>query len=125
LIIHSVRFWAILLAAFFGAAPPALAQASPPPHGLPQIRSYDLSTRVVHSFETVSGHVVTSPNVGYVEARITNYAVAMKQESPGHFSLSYKVPWIPFWLHRGYTLQIIARSFDGVEVKEIIPIQFR
>jgi hypothetical protein len=116
----------MLLTALFGVGSIALAQTvTPPPHGMPAIRSYQLSERVVHSFDTVRGHVETSPNVGYVEARITNYAVAMTRDGVGRFSLSYKVPWIPFWLHRAYTLQIVARSVDGVEVKEYIPIQLR
>jgi len=119
-----VRFWSTLLAALFGAASAALAEP-PPPHGMPQIHSYEISERVVRSFDTVRGRVETSANVGYVEVRITNYAVAMTREGVGHFTLAYRVPWIPFWLHRGYTLQIIARSVDGVEVKENVPIQLR
>jgi len=116
----------MLLAALFGAGSIALAQtATPPPHGMPAIRSYELSERIVHSFDTVRGHVETSPNVGYVEARITNYAVPLTREGVGRFSLAYKVPWIPFWLHRTYTLQIVARSVDGFEVKASIPIQLR
>jgi hypothetical protein len=115
----------MLLAALFGAGSVAFAQATPPRHGMPAIHTYDISERVIHSFDTVRGHVETSENVGYVEARITNYALPMTRDGVGRFSLAYKVPWIPFWLHRSYTLQIIARSVDGVEVKANIPIQLR
>ena len=65
-------------------------------------------------------------NVGYVEARIQNYNLAMHADGPGHFSLAYTVPWwLPPWLRRSYTLQIVARSVDGVEAVHPIGIRVR
>lgn len=99
---------------------------TPPPHGLPVIKSCTIETTDIRAGQTISGSVETSDNVGYVEARIDYRNAPMKQTSPGHFVLSYKVPWyLPPWLRHGYTLQIVARSVDGVETRRDIPISIR
>jgi hypothetical protein len=98
--------------------------ATPPPHGYPQIRDIAISSTDIKAGSRVRGNVVTSPNVGYVEARIANYNLAMHADGEGRFSLAYTVPWwLPPWLRHGYTLQIIARSVDGVEVVRPIGIR--
>lgn len=100
--------------------------ATPPPHGYPQIRGVQISTTDLHAGGRVSGSVETSGNVGYVEARIANYNVALHPNGPGRFSLAYTVPWwLPPWLRKAYTLQIIARSVDGVEAVHPIGISVR
>jgi hypothetical protein len=97
--------------------------ATPPPHGYPAIRSFAISTTVIHPGRAVSGSVETSDNVHYVEARVEYRALAMHEDGPGRFSLTYTVPWwLPPWVRHGYTLQIIARSVDGVETSRAIPI---
>lgn len=96
---------------------------TPPPHGYPAIKSVAISTTDVHPGRSVHGAVETSDNVHYVEARIEYRAVALHEDGPGKFSITYKVPWwLPPWLRHGYTLQIIARSIDGVETAREIPI---
>jgi hypothetical protein len=108
------------------AAPYQHLGSTPPPHGLPAIKSYHIASTDIHAGETISGSVETSDNVGYVEARIDYRNAPLRRTSPGHFALSYKVPWfLPPWLRHGYTLQIIARSIDGVETKREIPITIR
>ena len=103
-----------------------IATVAAPAHGVPVIRTYTISARDIRAGSTVSGHVETSENVNYVEARIENQNRAMTHDAPGKFSLSYTVPWwLPPWLRKEYTLQIIARSIDGVETKEYIPIRIR
>ena len=102
------------------------AGPTPPPHGYPQIETVSLSATTVRAGSRVYGNVVTSANVGYVEARIENYNIAMHADAPGHFSLAYTVPWwLPPWLRHAYTLQIIARSIDGVEAIRPIGIRVR
>ncbi|MEA2786019.1 MAG: hypothetical protein QOF71_2123 [Candidatus Eremiobacteraeota bacterium] len=99
---------------------------TPPPHGYPEIKSFTISTTQIHPGRPVRGDVVTSENVHYVEARVDYREVPMREEAPGKFTLSYTVPWwLPPWLRRGYTLQIIARSVDGVEISRTIPITVR
>ncbi len=100
--------------------------ASPVPvHGLPKILAIDLpADRDFHAGQTIRGTVTTSTNVGYVEARVQYRNSPMHQDGPGKFSLAYTIPWwLPPWLRHGWTLQIIARSIDGVEVKEYFPIR--
>lgn len=112
---------ALLLA--LAASPYQHLGPTPPPHGLPAIKSCTIASTDIRAGQTISGSVETSANVGYVEARIDYRNAPMKQTAPGHFVLSYKVPWfLPPWLRHGYTLQIIARSVDGVETKREIPI---
>ena len=96
---------------------------TPPPHGYPAITSVSIASTEIHAGRPVHGDVQTSANVRYVEARIDYRSVAMHEDAPGKFSLTYTVPWwLPPWLRHGYTLQIIARSVDGVETARAIPI---
>jgi len=101
--------------------------ATPPPHGLPQIKTFEISTTDIRPGRAVHGSVETTDNVHYVEARVEYRNVAMHEDAPGKFSITYTVPWwIPPWLrHRGYTLQIIARSVDGVEAVRAVPVNLR
>ena len=123
----------LALAAFlaFQSAPVAATTylhvgPTPPPHGLPEITGVTLSTTAVRAGRPVHGAVETSENVHYVEARIEFRALPMHEDAPGKFSLSYTVPWwLPPWLRHGYTLQIIARSVDGVEAVREIPVTVR
>jgi hypothetical protein len=96
-----------------------------PIHGLPEIISIDLpADRDFHAGQTIRGSVVTSTNVGYVEARVNYRNTPLHRDGLGKFSLVYTIPWwLPPWLRHGWTLQIIARSIDGVEVKEYFPIR--
>jgi hypothetical protein len=97
--------------------------ATPPPSGFPVIKSVSISTTTIRAGRPVNGYVETSENVKYVEARIDYRAVPLHEDAPGRFSLSYTVPWwLPPWLRHGYTLEIIARSVDGVEAVRGIPI---
>jgi len=97
--------------------------ATPPPSGFPVIKSLSISTTDIRVGQPVHGTVETSLNVQYVEARIDFRNVPLHQDAPGRFSLNYTVPWwLPPWLRRRYTLQVIARSVDGVELVRGIPI---
>ncbi len=100
--------------------------ASPIPiHGQPRILSIEIpANRDFHAGQTVRGSVLTSTNVGYVEARVQYRNVPLHPDGLGKFSLVYTIPWwLPPWLRHQWTLQIIARSVDGVEVKEYFPIR--
>jgi len=97
---------------------------TPPPHGLPEIKSYTISSTDIHAGDTVSGTVVTSDNVVNVDAKVNYRYVKLAHPAPGRFTLSYTVPWwLPPWLRHGYTLDLIARSEDGVEAWLAIPIR--
>ena len=83
-----------------------------------------ISTTDIRAGRPVSGRVETSPNVNYVEARIDYRNAPMHHDGEGKFSLTYTVPWwLPPWLRHEYTLQIIARSVDGVETVRPIAVR--
>jgi hypothetical protein len=112
-----------------GTATATFAEPEPRPspvpiHGMPKILAISMpADRNFHAGQTIRGTVETSPNVGYVEARIQYRNQALHRDGMGKFSLAYTIPWyLPPWLRHAWTLQIIARSIDGVEVKEYFPI---
>lgn len=122
----------LALALALGNGPPVAADTlrhvgpTPPPHGYPEIKSLTLSSTEIHPGRPVHGTVETSANVHYVEARIDYRNVPLHEDAPGRFSLNYTVPrFLPPWLRHGYTLQIVARSIDGVEVWRGIPVTVR
>jgi hypothetical protein len=110
----------------FASSPVCAVRAVRHPHGEPKILSVSLSRMDVAPGQSVTARVATTPNVGYVEARVENYNQALKRQSTGKFALSYTVPLYlapMVWLKHAWTLQIIARSVDGVEVRKNIPIR--
>jgi hypothetical protein len=122
----ALAVFALAALATAAAEPASNVEAAGPAHGVPVITSVWISTRDIRAGQTVSGRVQTTDNVGYVEARIEYRNLALHHDGPGKFSLSYTVPWwLPFWLRHQWTLQIIARSVDGVETKEEMPIRVR
>ncbi len=117
---------ALSLAVWRGSFAESAPQPSPLPiHGMPKILAITMpATRDFYAGQTIRGSVQTSTNVGYVEARIQYRNQALHRDGIGKFSLAYTIPWwLPPWLRHAWTLQIIARSIDGVEVKEYFPIR--
>jgi hypothetical protein len=96
-----------------------------PPDAAPQILAMHIDHTTVHGGDTVSGSVVTSSNVASVEARIGFYSIPVPKISIGRFAVNYVVPYLPFFLHRRYTMQVIARNAAGVAVVRTIPIRVR
>jgi len=47
--------------------------------------------------------------------RIGGYSVPMVKNAPGHFSLSYTVPYYPWFVRGGITIVMIARNVQGVQ----------
>jgi hypothetical protein len=105
------------------AALPGVIKESP--GAPPRILAMSLSTPVAHGGDVVSGFVETSSNVASVEARIAGYSSVMRKIGVGKFVLSYKVPNLPFFLHRTYTIQVIARNTRGESVTSSLPITIR
>jgi hypothetical protein len=95
------------------------------PDAPPRILSMSLSTPVVRGGDVVSGFVETTSNVASVEARIGGYSSNMQKVGVGKFTLTYRVPKLPFFLHRTYNVEIIARNTRGDEVRSSVPITIR
>jgi hypothetical protein len=96
-----------------------------PENARPRIIALSLSTPVVHGGDVVSGFVETSSNVASVEARIGGYSSSMRKIGVGKFVLTYRVPRLPFFLHRTYTIEVIARNTRGDSVSSAVPITIR
>jgi cytoskeletal protein RodZ len=96
-----------------------------PPDAPPRILSMSLSTPVAHGGQVVSGTVETTSNVASVEARIGGYSTAMQKVGVGKFVMSYTVPHLPFFLHRTYNIEVIARNTKGEAVRSSVPITIR
>jgi hypothetical protein len=103
----------------------AVAPLSEPAEAPPQILSMSLSTPVARGGDVVSGTVETSSNVASVEARIAGYSSPMQKVGVGKFALSYRVPKLPFFLHKTYMIQVIARNTRGQAVSTAVPITIR
>jgi hypothetical protein len=91
----------------------------------PRILSMSISTPVAHGGQVVSGTVQTTSNVASVEARIGGYSSVMQKVGVGKFVMSYKVPHLPFFLHRTYNIEVIARNSKGEAVRSSVPITIR
>ena len=95
------------------------------PNSKPQIIAVSISSPVVSGGQVVTGTVETSSNVASVEARIAGYSSTLTKIGIGHFALSYRVPDLPFFLHRTYAIQVIARNARGDSVSSSLPITVR
>jgi hypothetical protein len=95
------------------------------PDAPPRIVAMSLSTPVAHGGDVVTGTVETSSNVASVEARIGGYALNMQKTGVGRFVMSYRVPNLPFFLHRTYSIEVIARNTRGDAVRSSLPITIR
>lgn len=107
-------------AAYSPPPPPVMA-----PNAAPRIITMSISSGIVHSGEIVSGHIETSTNVASVEARIGGYASALRKVGAGRFYLQYRVPYVPFFLRKTYTVRIIARNTRGEATSAAFPITVR
>jgi len=103
----------------------AIKPISVPADAPPRILAMSLSTPVARGGQVVSGTVETSSNVASVEARIAGYSSNMQKVGVGRFTLSYRVPYLPFFLHRTYSIEVIARNTRGDSVRTSVPITIR
>ncbi|HEY8313232.1 MAG TPA: hypothetical protein VIG51_03580 [Candidatus Baltobacteraceae bacterium] len=93
-----------------------------PPNAAPRIHAVALSSSIVSAGQGVSGTVTTSSNVASVVARVAGYALPMRKVGTGHFALTYTVPNLPFFLHRTFTIDVIARNTRGDATSTQVPI---
>lgn len=91
----------------------------------PQIVNVAISKTTVRGGDTVSGEVLTSTNVASVELRIAGFSMSMPKTKPGHFALSYQVPNVPFFFHKTYDMNVIARNTRGDAASTSVPITIR
>jgi len=95
------------------------------PDAPPEIIAVTISSPVVSGGQMVTGVVQTSSNVASVEARIAGYSSSLTKVGVGRFALSYRVPNLPFFLHRTYAIVVIAHNARGQAVSSSLPITIR
>lgn len=93
------------------------------PDDPPRIFSVEISDDTPGSGERVSGKVVTTTNVAAVRASLEGITIGFRREDAGVFTVSYTVPRIPFFLKRGYTLEITAETTGGRTATAQLPIR--
>jgi len=112
-----------------GSAPPAAQQpvgvASPSVRG-PRILTIATTPKVVHEGDVVRWAVRTSPDVVDVSAHVLTYSFALQRRAPGSFALAFTVPkGVPFFFHRTYDLNVVARNAAGVTASTVVGVPFR
>ncbi|HEY0798797.1 MAG TPA: hypothetical protein VGD50_06575 [Candidatus Baltobacteraceae bacterium] len=111
------------------SAPAQLQQQTPVvmanPHDPPQILDVSISTQDIHPGDVIVGHVRTSSNVASVEARVEGYSSSLPKVGIGEFQIAYRVPSIPWYLQRTYSLSVIARNIDGAQATRTFPVTLR
>jgi len=103
----------------------ASAQTLPPNDPPPQILSTWLSQSTAHRGDLVRGRVIASPNTASVEVRIGGYGEVMQKVDATTFVMEHRVPWLPFFLHRTWTVRVIARNTAGVATEQDTSISIR
>ena len=113
-------------------ATPAVTTSSPapavpqlPPDAAPQIVALYIDRTTVRGGDTVNGSIVTSSNVASVEARIGYFSIPVPKTGEGRFAVRYTVPHLPFFLHRTYSMAVIARNAAGVAAVRNVAIRLR
>ncbi|HEX5275390.1 MAG TPA: hypothetical protein VFW34_08940 [Candidatus Rubrimentiphilum sp.] len=107
------------------ASAAAAVTTSPPQTQSPRILGLSLSPSVVTGGQVVTGTVQTTPDVESVKASIAGYASTLQKVSSGYFALSYRVPDLPAFLHRTYTIVVTAQNARGASVSSSLPITVR
>lgn len=91
----------------------------------PQIVSMSMSRSSARRGDVVRGTVIATDNTASVEVRVGGYGMTMQKTGPTTFVCSYRVPWLPFFLHRTWTVRVIARNTAGVATERDTAITIR
>lgn len=95
------------------------------PDGTPHIVRVWLSEDTVAQGDVLRGHVTTTTNVASLEVRLGPRSANLKRQTFGQFGGRYRIPWLPLFLHRSYSIQIIARNAAGKATEVRVPIKYR
>ena len=102
-----------------------VAAGRPPEHGFPEIRDVEFANSPqLRPGTSLKATVDTSDNVVYVEGRVKYWNAPFTQVGPGKFHINYRVPFLPPTALGHWTLDVIARSIDGVEVKRTFSVVY-
>jgi hypothetical protein len=106
-----------------GARPALVAAPLAAPSEQPRIVSVWLSKTEFLPGERVAARIITTTNVASLEIRVEGYGRVLPRTDFGRFEGALTVPQLPAFLHRAFTLQILARNAGGVAAKTTVPIR--
>ncbi len=95
------------------------------PNDPPRIIAIALSSPEAVGGQVITGTVKTSSNVASVEVRLAGYSASLSRVGVGEFGLAYKVPKLPSFLRRTYTVEVIARNSRGDPTSSSFPLTVR
>lgn len=95
------------------------------PNAAPRIVRVWISQDTVSDGDVLRGHVTTSTNVASLEVRLGPRSATMTRTTFGQFDGSYRVPWVPSFLHRSYTVLLIARNAAGRASEAEVALAYR
>lgn len=110
---------------FAQVAPPMVAPVFNAPDDPPRILHAWISETAMHQGDVVRGRVETTSNVASVEIRVESLGRSLPRPRYGLFVGEFRVPAVPAFLHRRYTLQILARNAAGRIDRAYVPIELR
>jgi hypothetical protein len=118
--VQPARFASLTLAAALLAAVPrpAPALADTAPH---IVRVTTSPGSHVHSGDTFIVTVVAK-NASGVSARFVNQTIALQRDKSGSYQFSYKIPWVPFFVKRTYSMTIVAVNPAGQSASQSIDV---
>lgn len=80
----------------------------------------------MHDGDVVRWTVRTSKDVVDVSAHVMAYSFPLQRRAPGSFALAFTVPkGVPFFFHRTYDLDVVARTAAGATATTKVGIAFQ
>jgi hypothetical protein len=102
----------------------AVAAGRQPEKGYPAIYDVAWSTTNVKPNTTLEAFVTTSTNIDFVGGKYRDWTLRFDQVGPGKFHVKESIPWLPPFMLGRWTIQIIARTSDGVEARKASTISY-
>ncbi|GAC1505375.1 MAG: hypothetical protein NVS1B14_10920 [Vulcanimicrobiaceae bacterium] len=98
----------LLLASLLGAMPAPRAQ----------ITSVWMSQNQARPGDVVRGRVETTKSTASIEIRVGGYGTSLTKINDTTFVGAIRIPRIPFFLRRTWTVRVIARTITGEKTDE-------
>lgn len=91
----------------------------------PRIVRVWISQDTVSAGDVLRGHVTTTTNVANLYLHLGPRSVTMRRTAYGQFDGSFRVPWLPYFLHRPYTVTVIAITSAGATANSDVTLAYR
>ncbi|MBV9148410.1 MAG: hypothetical protein JO024_00990 [Candidatus Eremiobacteraeota bacterium] len=95
------------------------------PKAPPRIVRIWISQNSVTGGDVLRGHVTTTTNVAALEVRLGPKSAPLKRTTFGQFEGAFVVPKMPSFLHRTYSVDVIAKNAVGTTAHAAVTINYR